>query len=189
MAGVEAVGLALNATDIGYKVVTAAIKYGQKVRSARQQTEIIRHDVKEIIELLDNIRARAAKHKESDGSAHQWMSLQDMDSCFSPLQRIKQALETVLDLLNNSKMSKLEQLMWPRKLRKIEMLMQMIAKEKAILAEKIQIDTGQVDTDACLIYHINFPITRFQTLETDKKVSELISITESKYYYFSEYSS
>ena len=142
MAGVEAVGLALNAADVGYKVVTAAISYGQKVKTAKQHTENIRNDVKEIIGLLDSITARATKYKKSDGSVHQWMSLENIDSCFSPVQRIKQDLETVLDLLSNIKMSKFEQLMWPRKLKKVEKLMQSIAKQKAILTEKVQIDSG-----------------------------------------------
>lgn len=142
MAGIEAISLALSAADVGYKVVTAAINYGQKVGAARQQTENIRHDVKEIIDLIDNVRARANKYKESDGSVHQWKSFQDLNSCLSPLQQIEQNLETVLKLLSNYKMSKLEQLMWPRRLKKVEILMQSVAKQKAVLAEKVQIDTG-----------------------------------------------
>ena len=146
MSGLEAVGLILNATDTSYKVIAAALEYEQKVRTAKTCSENIRSEVLEITKLLDDLHLRARKAEESDDGSHiqQWTSLRDLDCNDSPVSQIRMELNTILGLLTTQKMSKIEQLLWPRKLKKVEKSMQSIVKQKKRLSDKMKIDTGSV---------------------------------------------
>ena len=181
MSGIEAVGLALDATGLSYKVIAAAIDYSRKVKTAKQHTEKIRHEVSEIIELLNSVHSRASACKKADGSVHQWISLEDVDGSTSSLQQIRQDLEAILEHLSSPKLSKLEQFTWPKKLKKIEKLMQSVAKERGIIVEKMQIDSGFVVFPSKFALKYSEKLYRFQSIETDRKVAQLIKISESMY--------
>ena len=148
MSGLEAAAFVLNATDTSYKVIAAAVEYGQKIRAAKEYTESIRSDVHEITKVLDDLHLRACKAKESEDASQvqQWTSLRDIDCRESPVSQIRLELNTILGLLTTQKMSRIEHLLWPRKLKKVEKSMLLIAKQKERLSEKIRIDTGSVLT-------------------------------------------
>lgn len=151
MSGLEIIALVLNASDISCKVIAAAVDYGQKVRVASKQTEEIKNETQNISKLLDDLHARAEKAKESGSPLHQWPSLKDLDSKGSPLMQMKLELGIVLDLLSLKRASKIEQLLWPRKAKKVEKSMQLIAKQREALVQSMMIDTGSVQFSACFI--------------------------------------
>ena len=142
MSGLEAAAFILNASDVSCKVIAAAIDYGQKVKAARQQMESLRCEMREVSKLLDDLHTRATKAKEDDGTLEQWPSLKNIDEKDSPMSRMRLELCAVLDLLGSQKMSTVEHLLWPRKMKKIEKSMQQISKQRDVLIERMKIDTG-----------------------------------------------
>ena len=142
MSGVEIIGLVLNASDVSFRVISAAVDYGQKVKGAARQTEAIRNEVQDVSKMLDNLHLRAKEAKESKDALKHWLSLKEIDSRGSPLTQIRLELNVLLDLLSARKMSKIEQLLWPRKLKKIEKSLCLIAKQKEVLMQNMTVDTG-----------------------------------------------
>lgn len=142
MSGIEIIGLVLNASDVSFRVISAAVEYGQKVKGAARQTEAIQDEVQDVSKMLDSLHLRAKEAKESNDALQQWPSLKDIDGRGSPLMQIRLELNVLLDLLNTKKMSKIEQLLWPRKLKKVERSLHLIAKQKEVLMQKMTVDTG-----------------------------------------------
>ena len=184
MAGLEAAAFVLNTVDASYKVIAAAVAYGQKVKAAKECMKSIRSEVDDITELLNDLHLRACKASDShdDSQVQQWASLHNISSRESTVSLIRLELNTILDFLNAQKLSKIENLLWPRKLKKVEKSMQLIAKQKERLSERLRIDTASVHIEKALSSPISaLKRSRFQTIETDKKIAKIARSGRSVY--------
>ena len=142
MSGVEIVGLVLNASDVSLRVMSAAVAYGKKVKGAAQQSEAIRGEIQDVSEMLKSLHMRAKEARTSNDALEEWPSLKDIDRKGSPLRQIRQELNVLLDLLSTKKISKIEHLLWPRKLKKAEKSLQLITQQKEVLMQRMTVDTG-----------------------------------------------
>ena len=144
MSGLEAVALVLNASDIGQRLLTAAYDYGKKVRNAQEQTERLRREVEQLLKVLGDIHTRAVALESSDGTASQKNSFESLKSDGSPLIQLLADLKSLLNLLGSRKLSKIEQMVWPRKCAKLNARLSSIANQRRLLMDKILVDVGSV---------------------------------------------
>ena len=144
MSGLEAAALVLNASDIGQRLLTAAYDYGKKVRKAQEQTDRLRGEVEQLLKVLGDIHTRAVNLNNSNGLTSQKNDFKSLQYDGSPLTQLLADLKSLLNLLGSRKLSKIEQMVWPRKCAKLDTRLNSIANQRRILMRKVLVDTGSV---------------------------------------------
>ena len=93
---------------------------------------------------LGDIHTRAVNLNNSNGLTSQKNDFKSLQYDGSPLTQLLADLKSLLNLLGSRKLSKIEQMVWPRKCAKLDTRLNSIANQRRILMEKVLVDTGSV---------------------------------------------
>ncbi|KAA6414848.1 MAG: hypothetical protein FRX48_01598 [Lasallia pustulata] len=147
MAELALVSSIIAVIQISRDVITQAYKYGQAVKSAKEDMQRVQAEVHDLEDILGKLKDLARRAEASGRSLTLWptlVSLQDPTSSLHKCQKELEKLQPGLTPVGFWEKSKARAL-WPHKQNGIYQILDTIRQQKLHLAEALNIDqTGQV---------------------------------------------
>ena len=142
--------------EITVTVTSLAAKYGAAIKNAREDTDRIGSEVADISILLLKVKDMVHGLNERGFLSEKWPVLQSASLKGGQIDRIKSALDTLVEQLTPANgLKKLEKFkeaaLWPQKLGNINKALEAVKKEKEFFDKALSIDTTWVSLHVIIV--------------------------------------
>lgn len=142
----EVLGLAASVIaviQITTSVVTQVYNYGQNVKNAKADLELVDRELKDLNVILKKLEDLALRAEKSDQGLEKWQSLVPLKKSDGPLKDCRKALAEIEGQLTpvTGKAAKLaEKAKWPWKKEKVKRALDVVVKQKKFFLESLSVD-------------------------------------------------
>ena len=144
MAELGVVASIVNVVDLASKVTVAAAKYAEKVKNASADMAWIGSEVQHLHDILQQLHEKSQNVNKSNTALKQWQSFAAMENKEASLVKSRTVLNSLLKQLESIKLSKLDRLLWPVKVKKLEKDLEIVTRQKSQYMDILSIDVALV---------------------------------------------
>lgn len=144
MAELGVVASIVNVVDLASKVTIAAAKYAEKVKNVSADMARIQSEVQHLHDVLQQLHEKSQNANISNAALKQWQSFAILDNKEASLVKSRTVLNSLLKQLDYPRLSRMDRLLWPVKVKKLERDLEIVTSQKNQYLDILSIDIALV---------------------------------------------